>query len=174
MHVSPPSHLLKKNKYHIFIYGVSLSLYIYGVYKNDPETCFLKDQRVNISGCTGHMVSAFLSWKQLGNTCINLVFWKPVQNCIYGCQPWISHLFMSHKILWFFSNHLKKKNKTEKLCLAHGPLKKHRLWARACWPQTLYRKGWVKVWGGAPGAGLAGQGAHSCPVCVQDGMCNHV
>ena len=67
MHISPPFGAslpppipLKKNMYHIFIY-IYIYIYIYGVYKNDPETCFLKDQRVNISGCMGHMVSAFLA-----------------------------------------------------------------------------------------------------------------
>lgn len=65
MHVSPPSHLLshlrKTSIMYLYMESLSLYIYIYGVYKNDPETCFLKDQRVNISGCTGHMVSAFLA-----------------------------------------------------------------------------------------------------------------
>ena len=60
--------------------------------------------------------------------------------------------------------------KNRKKILSSWAIKKHRLWVRAYWPRILYRKGWVKVRGGGPGAGLAGQGAHRCP-CVRRVVC---
>ena len=60
--------------------------------------------------------------------------------------------------------------KNRKIMLSSWAIKKHRLWVRAYWPRILYRKGWVKVRGGGPGAGLAGQGAHRRP-CVHRVVC---
>ena len=92
------------------------------------------------------------------NTCTKLYLWMPTLNftCFHELQ----------NIMIFFQPF----EKNRKIMLRSRAIKTHRLWARAGWPRALYRRGWVKVQGG----GLAGQGAHRCPLCAQSGMCNHV